>query len=96
MILGYPSQSLSPPLLRQLQPLTLFKRTHGFVIMSLQEQNIMSPPASPTLDRDEAGANSTPVTVDDASDPHVWRPQQPGEVRSPCPALNTLANHSYL
>ncbi|KAI0300583.1 Chloroperoxidase [Multifurca ochricompacta] len=27
---------------------------------------------------------------------HEWCPQQPGDVRSPCPALNTLANHGYL
>jgi len=27
---------------------------------------------------------------------HEWRPKQPGQVRSPCPALNTLANHGYL
>ncbi|KAN0125905.1 heme-thiolate peroxidase [Russula decolorans] len=29
-------------------------------------------------------------------DSHEWSPQQPGEVRSPCPALNALANHNYL
>ncbi|KAI9441393.1 Cloroperoxidase [Lactarius indigo] len=29
-------------------------------------------------------------------DTHEWIPKQPGDVRSPCPALNTLANHGYL
>lgn len=29
-------------------------------------------------------------------DTHQWVPKQPGDVRSPCPALNTLANHGYL
>ncbi|KAF8266211.1 Chloroperoxidase [Lactarius quietus] len=29
-------------------------------------------------------------------DSHKWIPKQPGDVRSPCPALNTLANHGYL
>ncbi|KAI0254600.1 Chloroperoxidase [Lactifluus subvellereus] len=27
---------------------------------------------------------------------HEWHPKQPGQVRSPCPALNTLANYGYL
>jgi len=40
------------------------------------------------------GESSTSLNVD--QDSHVWRPQQPGEARSPCPALNTLANHSFL
>jgi hypothetical protein len=39
------------------------------------------------------GASGTIVIEKDL---HEWRPQQPGEVRSPCPALNTLANHGYL
>lgn len=29
-------------------------------------------------------------------DTHEWIRKQPGDVRSPCPALNTLANHGYL
>ena len=29
-------------------------------------------------------------------DTHQWVPKQPGDSRSPCPALNTLANHGYL
>ena len=29
-------------------------------------------------------------------DTHQWVPKQPGDARSPCPALNTLANHGYL
>ncbi len=29
-------------------------------------------------------------------DSHEWHPKQLGDVRSPCPALNTLANHGYL
>lgn len=27
---------------------------------------------------------------------HEWCPPQEGDSRSPCPALNTLANHGYL
>ncbi|KAG5640467.1 hypothetical protein DXG03_008553 [Asterophora parasitica] len=27
---------------------------------------------------------------------HAWCPAQPGDSRSPCPALNTLANHGYI
>ncbi|KAI0002549.1 Chloroperoxidase [Russula compacta] len=38
-------------------------------------------------------ASSSPVVEGDT---HEWRAPQPGDVRSPCPALNTLANHSYL
>ena len=41
-------------------------------------------------------ASDTQVIEQSEQDPHKWLPQQPGEVRSPCPALNTLANHSYL
>lgn len=29
-------------------------------------------------------------------DDHFYRPQQPGEFRSPCPGTNTLANHGYI
>ncbi|KAF8622443.1 hypothetical protein AX15_007026 [Amanita polypyramis BW_CC] len=27
---------------------------------------------------------------------HEWRPPQEGDSRSPCPALNTMANHGYI
>ncbi|KAG8626385.1 hypothetical protein KVT40_005330 [Elsinoe batatas] len=27
---------------------------------------------------------------------YEWHPQQPGEVRGPCPMMNTLANHGFL
>lgn len=27
---------------------------------------------------------------------HPYRPSRPGDDRSPCPALNALANHGYL
>jgi len=47
----------------------------------------LSPPSSPTH------SDSSPVGE---AESHEWRPQQPGDVRSPCPALNTLANHGYL
>ncbi|KAH7888256.1 Chloroperoxidase [Phlebopus sp. FC_14] len=30
------------------------------------------------------------------NNPHAYCPPQPGDLRSPCPALNTLANHGYL
>jgi hypothetical protein len=31
-----------------------------------------------------------------AVDPHPWIPAGAGDVRSPCPALNSLANHGFL
>ncbi|KAI0775936.1 Chloroperoxidase [Trametes elegans] len=38
---------------------------------------------------------STPIfTHDDSA--HPYCPAKPGDSRAPCPALNTLANHSYL
>lgn len=36
------------------------------------------------------------TSLDVKKDSHEWRHQQPGDVRSPCPALNTLANHGFL
>ncbi|KAI9465870.1 Cloroperoxidase [Lactarius psammicola] len=38
--------------------------------------------------------NSSYVQV--REDTHEWIHKKPGDVRSPCPALNTLANHGYL
>ncbi|KAI9453182.1 Cloroperoxidase [Russula earlei] len=45
----------------------------------------------------------TSLTHDNASsssavehDSHEWHPPQAGDSRSPCPALNTLANHGFL
>ncbi|TFK17876.1 Cloroperoxidase [Coprinopsis marcescibilis] len=32
--------------------------------------------------------------VDDAK--HPWQPTRPGDIRGPCPGLNTLASHGYL
>ncbi|TFK21418.1 Cloroperoxidase [Coprinopsis marcescibilis] len=32
--------------------------------------------------------------VDDAS--HPWQAQRPGDIRGPCPGMNTLASHGYL
>lgn len=37
-----------------------------------------------------------PVTNATGSNPHDFCPAQPGQSRSPCPAVNTLANHGYL
>jgi hypothetical protein len=31
-----------------------------------------------------------------SSDSHDWQAPGPQDVRSPCPALNTLANHGYM
>jgi len=39
------------------------------------------------------GASTSAVIEPDT---HEWRAPQDGDVRSPCPALNTLANHGYL
>ncbi|KAJ3481539.1 hypothetical protein NLJ89_g12202 [Agrocybe chaxingu] len=32
--------------------------------------------------------------VNDAA--HPWKPLRPGDIRGPCPGLNTLASHGYL
>jgi hypothetical protein len=50
----------------------------------------MSAPSSPNHN----GESSTSLEV--KQDSHEWHPKQPGDVRSPCPALNALANHGYL
>jgi hypothetical protein len=52
--------------------------------------------SSATLTTQDDLASDTQVIEQLEQDPHKWLPQQPGEDRSPCPALNTLANHSYL
>jgi hypothetical protein len=49
-----------------------------------------------TLPTQDNHASDSQVIEQPEQDSHQWLPQQPGEVRSPCPALNTLANHSYL
>ena len=40
--------------------------------------------------------NGESPNVQVGEDTHQWIPMQPGDSRSPCPALNTLANHGYL
>ncbi|KAL4250935.1 chloroperoxidase family protein [Abortiporus biennis] len=40
--------------------------------------------------------NVCPFAVESSVDPHVFCPPQEGDSRSPCPALNALANHGYL
>jgi hypothetical protein len=59
----------------------------------------MSCPVSPVLaspvDAHDHHAHSQgvcPVT----GNTHAYCPPQPGDLRSPCPALNTLANHGFL
>ncbi|TEB37033.1 aromatic peroxygenase precursor [Coprinellus micaceus] len=37
---------------------------------------------------------SGPKLVNDAD--HPWEPLRPGDIRGPCPGLNTLASHGYL
>ncbi|KAH9177618.1 Cloroperoxidase [Lactarius sanguifluus] len=39
---------------------------------------------------------TSPTQNHNGDSSHEWIPKQPGDVRSPCPALNTLANHGYL
>jgi len=56
----------------------------------------MSAATSPTHDHSSDSLVIERPEPRSERDSHEWRPQQPGEVRSPCPALNTLANHSYL
>ncbi|KAF8838166.1 Cloroperoxidase [Paxillus ammoniavirescens] len=59
----------------------------------------MSTPASPVLaspvsphDHHSHTTGVCPVT----GNTHAYCAPQPGDLRSPCPALNTLANHGYL
>jgi len=53
----------------------------------------MSAPTSPTHHDDVSSDSDSPVVE---STSHEWRPPQAEEARSPCPALNTLANHGFL
>ncbi|KAF8439682.1 Chloroperoxidase [Boletus edulis BED1] len=59
----------------------------------------MSCPVSPVLaspvnphDHHSHSGGVCPVT----GNAHSFCPPQPGDIRSPCPALNTLANHGFL
>ncbi|KAG6375326.1 Chloroperoxidase [Boletus reticuloceps] len=59
----------------------------------------MSCPVSPVLaspvnphDHHSHSGGVCPVT----GNAHAFCPPQPGDIRSPCPALNTLANHGFL
>ncbi|KAE9399087.1 Cloroperoxidase [Gymnopus androsaceus JB14] len=48
------------------------------------------------------GAQPPPPAINDTSsklvfdDAHPWEPLRPGDIRGPCPGLNTLASHGYL
>ncbi|KAF8805489.1 Cloroperoxidase [Phlegmacium glaucopus] len=48
------------------------------------------------------GAEPPPGPLSDTSaklvndEDHPWRPLQPGDIRGPCPGLNTLASHGWL
>ncbi|KAJ3493560.1 heme-thiolate peroxidase [Agrocybe chaxingu] len=54
----------------------------------------------PTLEAREPGLppgpleNSSAKLVNDEA--HPWKPLRPGDIRGPCPGLNTLASHGYL
>ncbi|KAF8890451.1 Chloroperoxidase [Infundibulicybe gibba] len=50
------------------------------------------PPNHPKVDKHEHHGKSCPVV----GNTHEWCPPQKGDSRSPCPALNTLANHGYI
>ncbi|KAG8218082.1 Chloroperoxidase [Butyriboletus roseoflavus] len=59
----------------------------------------MSCPVSPVLaspvaahDHHAHSSGVCPIT----GNTHAYCPPQPGDLRSPCPALNTLANHGFL
>jgi len=39
-------------------------------------------------------ADTSAKLVNDAA--HPWKPQAPGDIRGPCPGLNTLASHGWL
>ncbi|KAE9393591.1 hypothetical protein BT96DRAFT_967157 [Gymnopus androsaceus JB14] len=48
------------------------------------------------------GAQPPPPAINDTSsklvfdEAHPWEPLRPGDIRGPCPGLNTLASHGYL
>ncbi|KAH0578152.1 Aromatic peroxygenase [Termitomyces sp. J132] len=50
------------------------------------------PPSHPTIAKDKHSGITCPV-LDEA---HQWFPPREGDSRSPCPALNTMANHGYI
>lgn len=41
-------------------------------------------------------AAATALPGMDMSKEHAWQPPKDSDSRSPCPMLNTLANHGYL
>lgn len=47
----------------------------------------ISPPESPPQPSNDTGTK----LVNDAN--HPWQPTMAGDIRGPCPGLNTLANH---
>ncbi|KAF5371521.1 hypothetical protein D9615_009638 [Tricholomella constricta] len=50
------------------------------------------PPSHPAIDVHKHTGMGCPVV----GKGHEWCPSQPDDSRSPCPALNTLANHGYI
>ncbi|KAF9522785.1 heme-thiolate peroxidase [Crepidotus variabilis] len=64
----------------------LSQRDLDLIIPTLQIREPQAPPGP-------LGDNSTKL-VNDAA--HPWQPLQPGDIRGPCPGLNTLASHGYL
>ena len=54
------------------------------LIISKLQVRQAEPPPGPSND------TSAKLVNDDA---HPWKPLQPGDIRGPCPGLNTLASH---
>ncbi|KAG6840554.1 hypothetical protein C0991_005871 [Blastosporella zonata] len=50
------------------------------------------PTSHPAVDNHTHSGKTCPVT----GKGHEWCPPQDGDSRSPCPALNTMANHGYI
>lgn len=46
--------------------------------------------------RQQSETSSYYLIDEDPADPHCYRRPTEKDVRGPCPALNTLANHGYL
>ncbi|KAH0839373.1 Chloroperoxidase [Lanmaoa asiatica] len=59
--------------------------------MSCPVSPVLASPVSPH-DHHAHSSGVCPVT----GHTHAYCPPQPGDLRSPCPALNTLANHGFL
>ncbi|KAF8986454.1 Chloroperoxidase [Cyathus striatus] len=64
----------------------LSERELDIILPTLQARKAPPPPSAP---------NDTSVKLVNDKD-HPWMPLRPGDIRGPCPGLNTLASHGWL